>query len=127
MNIFKSKKIQVCLTIFTIQIFLFIFIGATARKIISTTYGDSRTAKKNSLNRKIRRICRKECEILENDFCRREYAIAKRHPVIRQLPLLECSDLPEEHTPEASDCLSLGIAPIEVQESECQRNIQIKI
>lgn len=55
--------------------------------------------------------------MLENDLCRREYAIAKRHSVIRQLPLPECSDLPEEHTPEAADCMSLGIAPIDVQES----------
>ncbi|XP_011495155.1 PREDICTED: tyrosine-protein kinase transmembrane receptor Ror isoform X2 [Ceratosolen solmsi marchali] len=80
-------------------------------KIISTTYGDSRTAKKESLNRKLRRICRKECEMLENDLCRKEYAIAKRHPEIgRQVPLVECSDLPGEDTPEAADCMSIGIS-----------------
>ncbi|XP_059220270.1 tyrosine-protein kinase transmembrane receptor Ror isoform X2 [Stomoxys calcitrans] len=53
----------------------------------------------------LKRICREECEILENELCQREYAIAKRHPVIGQkLPLEECSRLPR-HT----DCSSLGI------------------
>ncbi|XP_023244990.1 tyrosine-protein kinase transmembrane receptor Ror [Copidosoma floridanum] len=85
--------------------------GGSTRKIISTTYGDSHSAKKDALNRKLRRICRKECEILEDDLCRREYAIGKRHPEIgRQLPLVECSDLPPEGTPEAADCMSLGIS-----------------
>lgn len=58
---------------------------------------------KNSEN--LRRICREECELLENELCQKEYAIAKRHPVIGQkLPLEECSRLPE-HT----DCSHLGI------------------
>jgi hypothetical protein len=95
-------------------------IAGISRKIISTTYGDSRTAKKESLNRKLRKICRKECEMLENDLCRKEYAIAKRHPEIgRQVPLVECSDLPEEDTPEAADCMSIGISTENnVQESK---------
>ncbi|XP_031780568.1 tyrosine-protein kinase transmembrane receptor Ror isoform X2 [Nasonia vitripennis] len=93
---------------------------ASTRKIISTTYGDSRSAKKVSLNRKLRRICRKECEILENDLCRKEYAIAKRHPEIgKQVPLVECSDLPEEGTLEAADCISIGIST----ENNVQENV----
>lgn len=53
----------------------------------------------------LRRICRDECELLENELCQKEYAIAKRHPVIGQkLPLEECSRLPR-HT----DCSTMGI------------------
>lgn len=53
----------------------------------------------------LRRICRDECELLENELCQKEYAIAKRHPVIGQkLPLEECSRLPRHN-----DCSSLGI------------------
>ena len=29
-----------------------------------------------------RQLCRDECEVLENDICRLEYAIAKQHPLI---------------------------------------------
>ena len=97
---------------------MFIFIDASTHKIISTKYGDSRSAKKDSINRKLRRICRKECEMLEDGLCRTEYAIAKRHPAIGgQLPLVACSDLPEEGTPEAADCISIGMSP-EIRESK---------
>lgn len=49
--------------------------------------------------------------MLENDLCKKEYAIAKRHPLIgHQVPLVDCSDLPMEDSPEARDCLSLGIS-----------------
>lgn len=54
----------------------------------------------------LRRICRTECELLENELCQKEYAIAKRHPTIGQkLSLETCHDLPVM----SSDCLSLGI------------------
>ncbi|KAM7353618.1 tyrosine-protein kinase transmembrane receptor Ror [Cochliomyia hominivorax] len=53
----------------------------------------------------LRRICRDECELLENELCQKEYAIAKRHPVIGQkLPLEECSQLPRH-----SDCSTMGV------------------
>lgn len=62
----------------------------------------------------LRRICRSECELLENELCQKEYAIAKRHPAIGQvLPLEDCYNLPED----TKDCSSLGIA-IDVDENE---------
>lgn len=54
----------------------------------------------------LRRICRTECELLENELCQKEYAIAKRHPTIGQsLSLETCHSLPLV----SADCLSLGI------------------
>lgn len=62
----------------------------------------------------LRRICRNECELLENELCQKEYAIAKRHPAIGGiLPLEDCHHLPEQKT----ECSSLGIA-IDVDETE---------
>jgi len=89
------------------------------KKIINQSYGDTRASNRNEINRKLRRICREECEMLENELCRQEYAIAKRHPLIgHQVPLVECSDLPLEGTLEARDCLTLGLsAANNVQES----------
>lgn len=82
-------------------------------------------AGRNMLNHKLRRICREECEMLENELCRKEYAIAKRQKVIRQVPLLECSELPMGGTPEAVDCLTLGIeAENNIQESEYSKRLQ---
>ncbi|XP_071625867.1 tyrosine-protein kinase transmembrane receptor Ror isoform X1 [Temnothorax longispinosus] len=81
------------------------------KKIINQSYGDTRASSRNEINRKLRRICREECEMLENELCRKEYAIAKRHPLIgHQVPLVECSDLPLEGTTEARDCLTLGLS-----------------
>ncbi|CAH1391097.1 unnamed protein product [Nezara viridula] len=55
-----------------------------------------------------RYICRRDCELLENDICRKEYAIAKRHPLIgKNLPMPSCSDLPPDL--HSSDCVSLGV------------------
>lgn len=58
---------------------------------------------KNTEN--LRRICRADCELLENEICQKEYAIAKRHPTIGQiLPLEDCADVPDD-----DDCLRMGI------------------
>lgn len=58
---------------------------------------------KNTEN--LRRICRQDCELLENEICQKEYAIAKRHPTIGQiLPLEDCSEVPDD-----DDCLRMGI------------------
>lgn len=61
-------------------------------------------------SREPRRICRDDCEILENELCRMEYAIAKRHPLIgQQLSLPECRDLPAIGSLDSENCLKLGI------------------
>lgn len=61
----------------------------------------------------LRRICRNECELLENELCQKEYAIAKRHPTIGQkLPLEDCYNLPDN-----DDCSKLGIV-LDVDENE---------
>ncbi|XP_024080556.1 tyrosine-protein kinase transmembrane receptor Ror-like isoform X2 [Cimex lectularius] len=54
-----------------------------------------------------KQICRKDCEFLENELCVKEYAIAKRHPVIGELQLPVCVELPMGKSPE--DCISLGL------------------
>ncbi|XP_046986353.1 tyrosine-protein kinase transmembrane receptor Ror-like [Schistocerca americana] len=57
-----------------------------------------------------RRICREDCEILENEMCSMEYAIAKRHPLIgQQVQLPECDHLPVQGSQASKDCISLGI------------------
>ncbi|CAH0750197.1 unnamed protein product [Diatraea saccharalis] len=64
----------------------------------------------------LRRVCKQDCEILENELCQTEYAIAKRHPHIgRQLTLEECQDLPEDDP----SCLKIGIGPVMVSDDEC--------
>ncbi|XP_075974386.1 tyrosine-protein kinase transmembrane receptor Ror-like [Anticarsia gemmatalis] len=64
----------------------------------------------------LRRVCRQDCEILENELCQKEYAIAKRHPHIgQQLTLEECQDLPEDDP----DCLRISIGSVMVSDDEC--------
>lgn len=59
---------------------------------------------KNTEN--LRRICHQDCELLENEICQKEYAIAKQHPTIGKiLPLEDCSDVPKDD----DDCLRMGI------------------
>jgi receptor tyrosine kinase-like orphan receptor 1 len=61
----------------------------------------------------LRRICRSDCELLENEICQKEYAIAKRHPTIGQiLPLEDCNEVPDD-----DDCLRMGIN-IDISPSE---------
>lgn len=64
----------------------------------------------------LRRVCKRDCEILENELCQTEYAIAKRHPHIgQQLTLEDCHDLPEDDP----DCLKIGIGTLMVSDDEC--------
>lgn len=60
----------------------------------------------------LKRVCREECELLENELCQKEYAIAKRHPVISTVGVEECQQVPQQ-----KDCSTLGIT-IEVNENE---------
>lgn len=60
----------------------------------------------------LKRVCREECELLENELCQKEYAIAKRHPVISTVGVEECQQVPQQ-----KDCSTLGIT-IEVDEKE---------
>ncbi|XP_050525868.1 tyrosine-protein kinase transmembrane receptor Ror-like isoform X2 [Daktulosphaira vitifoliae] len=58
-------------------------------------------------------ICREDCELLENDICSQEYAIAKKHHLLgRVVPLPNCSSLPE------TNCFELGIEKPEVNKDE---------
>lgn len=64
------------------------------------------------------RICREDCELLENELCRLEYALAKSHELIgKQLSLPECEDFPPTNSEDSIGCLELGIqkAPIQTQ------------
>ncbi|XP_055626293.1 tyrosine-protein kinase transmembrane receptor Ror [Toxorhynchites rutilus septentrionalis] len=69
----------------------------------------------------LKRICRNDCELLENELCQNEYAIAKRHPTIGQkLPLEECDDLPLQNS--VDDTILNGIGGIGSSgDVECMR------
>ncbi|CAG0921869.1 unnamed protein product [Notodromas monacha] len=65
-------------------------------------------------------ICRDECEILEHDICKVEYAIAKKHPLIgMQIKLPDCAELPPIASPASEDCLRIGIPRVaEIRDSD---------
>lgn len=59
---------------------------------------------------KPRDLCKDECEILENDLCKTEYIIARSNPLIlKRLKLPNCEDLAALDSPEAANCLRIGI------------------
>uniref|UniRef100_A0A3Q3FIH6 Receptor tyrosine kinase-like orphan receptor 1 n=1 Tax=Labrus bergylta TaxID=56723 RepID=A0A3Q3FIH6_9LABR len=59
---------------------------------------------------KPRDLCKDECEILENDLCKTEYIIARSNPIIlKRLKLPNCDDLAAYDSPEAANCLRIGI------------------
>ncbi|XP_043941493.1 inactive tyrosine-protein kinase transmembrane receptor ROR1 [Protopterus annectens] len=59
---------------------------------------------------KPRDLCRDECEILENDLCKTEYIFARSNPIIlMRLKLPNCEDLALPDTPEAANCMRIGI------------------
>ncbi|XP_014668164.1 PREDICTED: inactive tyrosine-protein kinase transmembrane receptor ROR1-like [Priapulus caudatus] len=56
------------------------------------------------------KICKDECEILETDICEKEYSLAQVHPVLKDKVILpRCSELPDIGTPEAHNCIRIGI------------------
>lgn len=61
------------------------------------------------------RICRKDCELLENKVCPLEYALAKRNALVKQI-MQDCSELPLSGTPDDEGCLSLNIPTGETAE-----------
>ncbi|XP_044261607.1 tyrosine-protein kinase transmembrane receptor Ror-like [Tribolium madens] len=65
---------------------------------------------RNKLGSSLRRICKEDCLLLETELCSKEYAIAKRHPVIgKTLELEECQFLPNETEASSRNCLELGV------------------
>jgi hypothetical protein len=63
---------------------------------------------------KPRKLCREECEILENTICRKELAIARQYAALeRQLVLPECHEIPPIGSPESANCVRLFIPEVE--------------
>ena len=68
------------------------------------------TCDRSSGTDKPRDLCKDECEILENDLCKTEYIIARSNPIIlKRLKLPNCEDLAASDSPEAANCLRIGI------------------
>ena len=62
---------------------------------------------------KPRKICREECELLEDQFCRKELAIARQHALLgTQMVLPVCNELPHIGSPAASTCVSIKIPEV---------------
>ena len=62
---------------------------------------------------KPRKICREECEMLEDQLCRKELALARQYPMLgAQFVLPVCDELPTIGSPEASTCVSIGISQV---------------
>ncbi|KAJ8954467.1 hypothetical protein NQ314_007073 [Rhamnusium bicolor] len=74
---------------------------------------------RSKLTNSLRRICRDECILLENELCSKEYSIAKRHLVIGQIMELEvCEQLPLEREASSKHCLTLGVGDLTLNREE---------
>lgn len=76
---------------------------------------------RNKLGNSLRRICKEDCLLLETELCSQEYAIAKRHEIIKQpLDLEDCQFLPNETEVNAKHCLVLGVDHQSVNKGKCR-------
>uniref|UniRef100_F6PL93 Receptor tyrosine kinase like orphan receptor 1 n=1 Tax=Ornithorhynchus anatinus TaxID=9258 RepID=F6PL93_ORNAN len=80
---------------------------------------------------KPRDLCRDECEILENVLCQTEYIFARSNPMIlMRLKLPNCEDLPQPESPEAANCIRIGIPmadPINKNSKESKEKNKMEI
>ena len=61
-------------------------------------------------SQKPRKLCREECEVLEQDYCKSELEAARSHPAIfQQMVFPECDELPPIGSIESSNCVQLNI------------------
>ena len=71
------------------------------------------------IEEKPRKICREECEILEDQLCRKELALVRQTPLLgNQMVLPVCNELPPIGSPEASTCVSIKIPQVCIQYSK---------
>ena len=69
------------------------------------------------IQRLLLQICRDECEVLEYDVCAKELMLVNAQPMINhQLVLPVCTELPRINTPEAYNCVRLGIPRVNDQQ-----------
>ncbi|XP_074641375.1 inactive tyrosine-protein kinase transmembrane receptor ROR1-like [Tubulanus polymorphus] len=61
------------------------------------------------------KICRDECELLENNICVQEYRVARSHPLIgSKFELPNCKELPLPGTKQAEKCIRIGIPKLDI-------------
>ena len=74
---------------------------------------------------KPRKMCREECELLEDKFCRKELALVRQIPMLeKQLVLPECNGLPAIGSPSSYGCVRVGIREAQnlIQPHRCYAN-----
>lgn len=60
-----------------------------------------------------RKICREECEVLEDDVCRQETLLARRYGMLgSQMVLPTCKELPTVGSSESSNCVRIGVSQV---------------
>ena len=74
---------------------------------------------------KPRKMCREECELLEDKFCRKELALVRQIKMLeKQLVLPDCKNLPAIGSPESYGCVRVGIREAQnlIQPHRCYAN-----